>query len=232
MSVESCHLTVICHKSQTIFRDGKLRRFGIFSYFKSKPSKIYFFLFCGLLSLVTVVTSSANVEIEINGLKSRLHFSLPPFCDSRSTKKIYLNFEMGLIKRGALIVIEGVDRSGKSTQCKNLVQSLEKMNIKSKLITFPDRTTSTGKLIDEYLRNKECNLSDEAIHLLFTANRWENLDKMKALLFEGVTLVVDRYSYSGIVFSAVKKSIVSNFIIFNHKSTFCFRYEYRMVSTT
>lgn len=114
---------------------------------------------------------------------------------------------MDLIKRGALIVIEGVDRSGKSTQCKKLVQSLEKMNIKSKLITFPDRSTSTGKLIDEYLKNKECKLSDEAIHLLFTANRWENLEKMKSLLYDGVTLVVDRYSYSGIVFSAVKKSI-------------------------
>lgn len=115
---------------------------------------------------------------------------------------------MGLIKRGALIVIEGVDRSGKSTQCKKLVQSLEKMNIKSKLINFPDRSTTTGKLIDEYLKNKECKLPDEAIHLLFTANRWENLEKMKSLLNEGVTLVVDRYSYSGIVFSAVKKSIM------------------------
>lgn len=140
---------------------------------------------------------------------------------------------MGLIKRGALIVIEGVDRSGKSTQCKKLVQSLEKMNIKSKLITFPDRTTSTGKLIDEYLKNKDCKLSDEAIHLLFTANRWENLDKMKQLLFEGVTLVVDRYSYSGIVFSAVKKSkVIIDVIVFSRKSDFYFRYEYSMVSTT
>lgn len=115
---------------------------------------------------------------------------------------------MGIITRGALIVIEGVDRSGKSTQCKKLVHSLEKINIKSKLITFPDRTTETGKVIDEYLRNKERKLSDEAIHLLFAANRWENYEKMKSLLHDGVTLVVDRYSYSGIVFSAAKKSIV------------------------
>ncbi|CAG9812590.1 unnamed protein product [Phaedon cochleariae] len=114
---------------------------------------------------------------------------------------------MSPIKRGALIVIEGVDRSGKSTQCKKLVQSLENRKIQSKLLNFPDRMTSTGKLINEYLKNEECTLNDRAIHLLFSANRWENLEKMKTLLYDGVTLVVDRYSYSGIVFSAVKKNM-------------------------
>lgn len=124
---------------------------------------------------------------------------------------------MGLINRGSLIVIEGVDRSGKSTQCKKLVQSLQNMNIKSHLMSFPDRTTSTGKLIDEYLKNKNCKLNDQAIHLLFTANRWENLEKMKSMLYDGITLVVDRYSYSGIVFSTVKKSMVLIcFILFHH----------------
>lgn len=112
---------------------------------------------------------------------------------------------MGQIKRGALIVVEGLDRSGKSTQCKKLVQSLENLNVKAKLLSFPDRSTQTGKVIDAYLKN-ECKLDDHAIHLLFSANRWENVDKMKSLLNDGVTLIVDRYSYSGIAFSAIKKS--------------------------
>ncbi|CAG9839778.1 unnamed protein product [Diabrotica balteata] len=114
---------------------------------------------------------------------------------------------MSTLKRGALIVIEGVDRSGKSTQCKKLIQALEKKRIESKLITFPDRSTLTGKLIDEYLKNKDCKLNDQAIHLLFSANRWENVEKMKSLLYDGVTLIIDRYSYSGIVFSSVKKNM-------------------------
>ncbi|XP_018561864.1 thymidylate kinase isoform X2 [Anoplophora glabripennis] len=114
---------------------------------------------------------------------------------------------MGPIKRGALIVVEGVDRSGKSTQCKQLVQSLENLDIKARLLSFPDRSTQTGKLIDEYLRNKECKLNDHAIHLLFSANRWENVEKMKSWLNDGITLIVDRYSYSGIAFSAVKKNM-------------------------
>lgn len=35
-----------------------------------------------------------------------------------------------------------------------------------------DRTTDIGKMIDQYLKCKK-SLSDEAIHLLFSSNRWE-----------------------------------------------------------
>lgn len=112
---------------------------------------------------------------------------------------------MGSVKRGAFIVLEGVDRAGKSTQAKKLVESLNKKRIPAELIAFPDRTTHTGKLISEYLSDSNYKLNDFAIHLLFTANRWENVDKMKKLLAEGTTLIVDRYSYSGVAFSAAKR---------------------------
>lgn len=114
------------------------------------------------------------------------------------------------LKRGALIVIEGVDRSGKSTQCKKLVKSLEDKGIKAKLMNFPDRTTHTGGLINKYLTDKSCALNDKAIHLLFAANRWESYDNMKNLLNQGCTLIVDRYSYSGIAFSSAKKHMDIN----------------------
>jgi len=35
-----------------------------------------------------------------------------------------------------------------------------------------DRTTAIGKMIDSYLQSKS-ELDDRAIHLLFSANRWE-----------------------------------------------------------
>ncbi|XP_050311147.1 thymidylate kinase [Anthonomus grandis grandis] len=111
---------------------------------------------------------------------------------------------MSPLRRGALIVIEGVDRSGKSTQCRKLVQSLKAQNIKAELMNFPDRTTLIGKLISEYLQNKNCRLDDHAIHLLFAANRWEKAEEIKSLISEGTTLIVDRYSYSGIAFSSAK----------------------------
>jgi len=41
--------------------------------------------------------------------------------------------------RGALIVFEGCDRVGKSTQCKKLVQALHERNIKAEYMSFPGK---------------------------------------------------------------------------------------------
>ena len=38
--------------------------------------------------------------------------------------------------------------------------------------TRSDRTTEIGKMIDAYLKNT-AEMDDRAIHLLFSANRWE-----------------------------------------------------------
>jgi dTMP kinase len=102
-------------------------------------------------------------------------------------------------QRGALVVFEGLDRCGKSTQAQLLHTALEG----SKLVHFPDRTTPIGKVIDDYL-NRRIELNDQAIHLLFSANRWEVADSIVKALNEGTTVIVDRYSYSGIVFSCAK----------------------------
>ncbi|KAK3730212.1 hypothetical protein RRG08_034958 [Elysia crispata] len=106
-------------------------------------------------------------------------------------------------RRGKLIVFEGCDRSGKSTQCAKLTDRLRKEGHKAELLKFPDRTTSIGLIINNYLANKE-DQSDEVIHLLFSANRWECMQKMTNLLLGGNNLVIDRYAYSGIAYSAAK----------------------------
>jgi len=105
--------------------------------------------------------------------------------------------------RGALIVIEGADRVGKTTRAAKLVESLEANGFPVQSMKFPDRSTSIGQVIDQYLRG-EISLDDHAIHLLFSTNRWEVFPKMKALLESGVSLVVDRYAYSGVAYSAAK----------------------------
>ncbi|CRL00243.1 CLUMA_CG013516, isoform A [Clunio marinus] len=108
-----------------------------------------------------------------------------------------------MLKRGALIVFEGCDRAGKTTQCKKLVERLKNQNLNVKFMNFPNRETQSGKIIDAYLRNKE-TLTDEGIHLLFTVNRWEAKKEMEQELLKGTTIIVDRYSYSGVAFSAAK----------------------------
>lgn len=74
--------------------------------------------------------------------------------------------------RGALIVLEGLDRSGKTSQSTRLLSYLEGLGHSAELWRFPDRTTSVGQMISSYLSN-ESQLDDRTIHLLFSANRWE-----------------------------------------------------------
>ncbi len=74
-------------------------------------------------------------------------------------------------------------------------------------MNFPDRSTDCGSLIDKFLTNKQ-EFGDETIHLLFSLNRWETKTKMEKLLMDGVTLVVDRYSYSGVAYSAAKGIVI------------------------
>jgi dTMP kinase len=75
--------------------------------------------------------------------------------------------------RGALILIEGLDKAGKSTQCTLLAQNLQSKASNGVLhMRFPDRTTVIGKMINEYLTGSS-EVEDHVIHLLFSANRWE-----------------------------------------------------------
>ena len=74
--------------------------------------------------------------------------------------------------RGSLIVLEGLDRSGKTSQSARLVSYLKDKGLSVEAWRFPDRSTGVGQMISAYLAN-ESQLDDRAIHLLFSANRWE-----------------------------------------------------------
>ncbi|CAI8604146.1 unnamed protein product [Vicia faba] len=74
--------------------------------------------------------------------------------------------------RGALVVLEGLDRSGKSSQCSRLVSYLEGQGLSAELWRFPDRTTDVGQMIFAYLTNAS-QLDDHTIHLPFSANHIE-----------------------------------------------------------
>jgi dTMP kinase len=105
--------------------------------------------------------------------------------------------------RGQFFVFEGLDRSGKSTQSKLLAKHLEESGAKVKWMCFPDRATPVGTLIDLYLQRK-VELSDECVHQLFSANRWEASQSIVAEMNAGTTIVCDRYAFSGVAYSTAK----------------------------
>lgn len=71
-------------------------------------------------------------------------------------------------------------------------------------IRFPNRESCIGGLINSYLQSSSSDINDNTIHLLFSANRWEAKDSMLQKLEAGVSLVCDRYAYSGVAFSSAK----------------------------
>jgi dTMP kinase len=58
-------------------------------------------------------------------------------------------------------------------------------------------------MINAYLTNAT-ELDDHAIHLLFSANRWEKVSAIQSALAAGTTIVCDRYAASGVAFSSAK----------------------------
>ncbi|KAI1360295.1 thymidylate kinase-domain-containing protein [Xylaria arbuscula] len=106
--------------------------------------------------------------------------------------------------RGAFIVFEGMDRAGKTTQAKLLQLRCIESGREVKFMRFPDRTTPIGQMIDSYLKG-DAEIEDHVIHLLFSANRWEAAQKIRAELEAGHTIICDRFYHSGIVYSAAKQ---------------------------
>lgn len=104
------------------------------------------------------------------------------------------------LRFGKLIVIEGTDGVGKTTQTRLLANALSARNEKNITIAYPDRSTPIGNLLDRYLKN-EFDLPFQSLHLLFSANRWEKNEEIHQLLAEGVTVILDRYLYSGVAYS-------------------------------
>jgi len=74
------------------------------------------------------------------------------------------------------------------------------------MMRFPDRSTGIGSVINSYLTCSQ-ELDDRAIHLLFSANRWETEKQIQRSLAAGTNIIIDRYAYSGVAFSAAKPGL-------------------------
>src|SRR5574344_1999445 len=110
--------------------------------------------------------------------------------------------------KGKLIVIEGTNSSGKSTQAKLLVEKLNNLGLKSILKSFPMYDSPTGKIIGECLLNKngkglfQDNLPPKVASLYYAADRAYNIDSIKELLNQGINVILDRYVESNMAYQA------------------------------
>lgn len=109
-----------------------------------------------------------------------------------------------------LIVLEGLDGAGKSTQVKMLRKYLEGVCSRLEYIHFPRYDSPVyGGLIGKFLRGGFGSI--ESVHpqlvaLLFAEDRHNAGAQIKRTLAEGGTVLLDRYVYSNIAYQCAKLS--------------------------
>ena len=109
-----------------------------------------------------------------------------------------------------LVVLEGLDGAGKSTQVKKLRNYLESLFGSLEYIHFPRYDAPVyGDLISRFLRGDFGD--NETVHpqlvaLLFAEDRHGAAPQMKQTLAAGGTVLLDRYVYSNIAYQCAKLS--------------------------
>lgn len=107
-----------------------------------------------------------------------------------------------------LIVLEGLDGAGKSTQVHKLKEYLESECSCLEYIHFPRYDAPVyGELIGKFLRGGFGPM--EAVHpqlvaLLFAEDRHNARPDIKSILDQGGTVLLDRYVYSNIAYQCAK----------------------------
>lgn len=107
-----------------------------------------------------------------------------------------------------LVVIEGLDGSGKSTQVKRLRSYLESKTDNLEYIHFPRYDAPVyGELIGKFLRGGFGSIDSvhpQLVALLYAEDRHGAAPQMRRTLDEGGIVLLDRYVYSNIAYQCAK----------------------------
>ena len=107
-----------------------------------------------------------------------------------------------------LVVIEGLDGAGKSTQVRLMKEYLESVCPSLEYIHFPRYGAPVyGGLIGKFLRGgfgEIDKVHPQLVALLFAEDRHGAAPEMKRVLASGGTVLLDRYVYSNIAYQCAK----------------------------
>jgi dTMP kinase len=117
-------------------------------------------------------------------------------------------------RRGLFVVIEGIDGSGTTTQAETLHNYLSNKGL-SVLLTHEPTDEPVGKLIRDSLSGRisspttaeKIRFSEQALCLLFAADRIEHSRAVEAARSRGRHVVCDRYVHSSIAYQSLDPAI-------------------------
>ena len=110
---------------------------------------------------------------------------------------------------GKLIVIEGLDGSGKATQAEALVQALSERGERVRKVSFPDYASDSSALVKMYLRGEFGSRPDDvnayAASSFYAVDRYASFKRDWAAFYRsGGIVVADRYTTSNAVHQCAK----------------------------
>ncbi len=110
---------------------------------------------------------------------------------------------------GNLIVIEGLDGSGKSTQLELLPKALKEQGIDSKSVSFPDYESDSSALVKMYLAGEFGTNPDDvnayAASIFYTVDRFASFKKNWGEYYtDGGVIISGRYTTSNAVHQTSK----------------------------
>jgi dTMP kinase len=127
-----------------------------------------------------------------------------------------------------VIVFEGIETSGKSTNINKVSRYLRKINRKFIKIREPGGTIYS-EIIRKLILNKKSKFNFKTDLMLIMASRSENIDKILKKKFGKKIILIDRFTDSTIAYQhygmGIDKNLINklnNFILGNFKPTFTF----------
>ena len=114
-----------------------------------------------------------------------------------------------------LIVLEGLDGAGKSTQVKLLKEFLVNKGVNLRYLHFPRYDAPLyGELVGKYLRGDFGSIEQvhpQIVALLFALDRMDAAATIKGWLEAGDCVLLDRYVYSNIAYQCAKMATQEQF---------------------
>lgn len=109
---------------------------------------------------------------------------------------------------GKLLVLEGTDGAGKTTQADLLIEYLRLQGLKVETVSFPsyDKTVS-GRMVARYLSGEFGDLQDTNPYLisyLYAADRFEHQQELASKMAENDIVIATRYAISNMAYQSAK----------------------------
>lgn len=105
---------------------------------------------------------------------------------------------------GKLIVIEGWEDTGTTTQIELLAQTLGSYDYDGLIFDFPQYSSASSELLQKFKDNKYGDLNPEAASILYALDRFDTSFALREHIADGKIILANRYVTSNAIHQGIK----------------------------